>query len=62
MTDPVSEAPTRPGGRKYRMRWWTLAVLSASLLIIIVDDTIVNVALPRCSGSWVRRPQPFSGS
>lgn len=31
---------------KYRMRWWTLAVLSASLLIIIVDDTIVNVALP----------------
>lgn len=32
--------------RKYRMRWWTLAVLSASLLIIIVDDTIANVALP----------------
>lgn len=28
------------------MKWGTLAVLSASLLIIIVDDTIVNVALP----------------
>jgi EmrB/QacA subfamily drug resistance transporter len=32
--------------RTYRMRWWTLAVLSVSLLIIIVDDTIINVALP----------------
>lgn len=28
------------------MRWWTLAVLSLSLLVIIVDDTIINVALP----------------
>jgi EmrB/QacA subfamily drug resistance transporter len=34
------------GDRKFRMRWWTLGVLSLSLLIIIVDDTIVNVALP----------------
>jgi EmrB/QacA subfamily drug resistance transporter len=32
--------------RKYAMRWWTLMVLSISLVIIIVDDTIVNVALP----------------
>lgn len=46
MTEPVFEAPTQQGDRKYRMRWWTLSVLSASLLIIIVDDTIVNVALP----------------
>jgi EmrB/QacA subfamily drug resistance transporter len=30
----------------YRMRWWTLAVLSVSLLIIVADDTIINVALP----------------
>ena len=33
-------------GRKYAMRWWTLLVLSISLVIIIIDDTIVNVALP----------------
>lgn len=32
--------------RKYRMRWWTLITLSTTLLIVIVDDTIVNVALP----------------
>src|SRR5215470_3890736 len=27
-------------------RWWTLAVLCLSLLIIGVDNTILNVALP----------------
>src|SRR4051812_16322084 len=29
-----------------RRRWYTLAVLCLSLLIIVVDNTIVNVALP----------------
>lgn len=32
--------------RKYRLRWWTLAVLSASLVIIGLDNTILNVAIP----------------
>lgn len=32
--------------RKYRMRWWTLAVLSLSLIIIGLDNTILNVAIP----------------
>jgi len=27
-------------------RWWTLGVLCLSLLVIVVDNTIVNVALP----------------
>lgn len=31
---------------KYRRRWWTLVALSVSLLIIIIDDTIINVAVP----------------
>ncbi len=31
---------------KYRRRWWMLVVLSLSLLLIEVDSTIVNVALP----------------
>lgn len=31
--------------RRYRMRWRTLTVLSLSLLIIIIDDTIVNVSI-----------------
>src|SRR5436189_4533697 len=29
-----------------RRRWLTLAVLCLSLLIIVIDNTIVNVALP----------------
>lgn len=32
--------------RKHRLRWLTLAVLSLSLLIIGLDNTILNVALP----------------
>ena len=31
---------------KYERRWWTLAVLSLSLLIIGLDNTILNVAIP----------------
>lgn len=32
--------------KKYRMRWWTLVVLSLSLVIIGLDNTILNVAIP----------------
>src|SRR3712207_1174191 len=35
-------APMTPDPR----RWWTLAVLCLSLLIIGLDNTILNVALP----------------
>ena len=30
----------------YERRWWTLVVLSLSLLVIAIDNTILNVALP----------------
>jgi EmrB/QacA subfamily drug resistance transporter len=33
-------------GRAYDRRWWTLVVLSVSLLVISLDNTILNVALP----------------
>ncbi len=32
--------------RAYRRRWWMLAVLSVSLVIIGLDNTILNVAIP----------------
>ena len=32
--------------RIYERRWWTLAVLCLSLVVISVDNTILNVALP----------------
>ena len=31
--------------RSYRLRWWVLGVLCLSLLVIIVDNSILNVAL-----------------
>ena len=30
-------------------RWWVLAVLCLSLFLVVVDNTIVNVALPTLS-------------
>jgi EmrB/QacA subfamily drug resistance transporter len=42
----TTEAPEPERGKADRRRWWTLAVLSVALLIIIVDDTIINVAIP----------------
>ena len=33
-------------GREQRQRWWALYVLCAGVLMIVLDTTIVNVALP----------------
>src|SRR6516162_6810902 len=32
--------------RAYQRRWWILGVLNFSLLVIVVDNSILNVALP----------------
>ena len=32
--------------QKYQRRWWTLGVLSLSLVIIGLDNTILNIAIP----------------
>jgi EmrB/QacA subfamily drug resistance transporter len=40
------DTPNTPDDRIYRRRWWTLAVLSLSLVIIGLDNTVLNVALP----------------
>ena len=41
--------PSAIPSRVHRLRWWTLAVLCLSLLMVVVDNTIVNVALPTLS-------------
>ncbi len=43
MTYPNSASA---GSAIYRRRWWTLLTLSTSLLIIGLDNTILNVAIP----------------
>jgi len=30
----------------YKRRWWTLLVIALSVLVVVLDSTIVNVALP----------------
>ncbi len=37
------------GADVHRRRWWILAVLCLSVLLVVVDNTIVNVALPTMS-------------
>ena len=43
---PKGQAPYGAAPAAYRRRWYTLGVLCLSLLVIVVDSTIVNVALP----------------
>jgi len=45
-TQTSAYAPTTVDDHVYRRRWWTLAVLCMSLVVIGVDNTILNVALP----------------
>ncbi|WP_241830765.1 MFS transporter [Agromyces atrinae] len=40
---PTSSVPTTASGRR---RWWVLLVLAATQLIVVLDGTIVNIALP----------------
>jgi EmrB/QacA subfamily drug resistance transporter len=43
---PLALAPFDRTSRSYHQRWWILGVLCLALLIIIVDNSILNVAIP----------------
>jgi EmrB/QacA subfamily drug resistance transporter len=43
---PPQLLPFDRTSRSYRLRWWVLGVLNLSLLVIVVDNSILNVALP----------------
>src|SRR5687767_974202 len=38
--------------RAYARRWWTLGVLCLSLVLIGLDATVLNVALPTIQGTF----------
>jgi EmrB/QacA subfamily drug resistance transporter len=42
----TSTLATRAQDRAYERRWWILVVLCFSLLVIVLDNTILNVAIP----------------
>ena len=51
LTRPTDDGtPDRPSGpADDPRRWWTLAVLCTSLVLITIDTTILNVAIPTLS-------------
>lgn len=42
----MSRRAAQQEARSHKNRWWTLAVLCLSVLLVAIDNTIVNVALP----------------
>ena len=40
------DAQAAAGSGTYSKRWWTLSIVSVTVLIATIDETIVNVALP----------------
>jgi EmrB/QacA subfamily drug resistance transporter len=46
MTTTDKNTLTAQHQRAYERRWWVMAILSASVFLVVVDNLIVNVALP----------------
>ena len=69
----MSTLSDRVQEQAYERRWWILVVLCFSLLVIVLDNTILNVAIPTivagprtptaasCSGSSTRYTLVFAG-
>ena len=45
-TSPLEVAETADHAANHAMRWWILAVLGVAQLMVILDNTVVNIALP----------------
>ena len=45
-TSPLDVAETTDHAANHAMRWWILAVLGVAQLMVILDNTVVNIALP----------------
>jgi EmrB/QacA subfamily drug resistance transporter len=42
----MSESMSKLGGSQFERRWWILVVIGVAQLMVVLDATIVNVALP----------------
>lgn len=51
ITDASSADDESRASRHHRMRWWVLAVLGLAQLMVVLDATIVNIALPHAQTS-----------
>ncbi|HEY3833142.1 MAG TPA: MFS transporter [Acidimicrobiia bacterium] len=50
-TTTTADTPFDRASRAFQRRWWILGVLCFSLLVIVVDNSILNVALPELQTS-----------
>ena len=48
---PISDANTRAAKRGSAGRWWALAVLMMPVLLVSIDNTVLNFALPAISAA-----------
>lgn len=48
-TSPTSASPGTPDTEPYERRWLALGVIAMTILLVILDATIVNIALPAVS-------------
>ena len=54
-------ATTAPHDQADAKRWWVLAVLGIAQLMVVLDTTVVNIALHRPSGTWASATRIGSG-
>ena len=43
-------------------KWWTLGAMCFALFMVMLDNTVVNVALPSIERTCTRRSPSWSGS
>jgi len=56
----ISASGTTPGAEPYPKRWLALAVIAVTVLMVILDATIVNIALPAVSEDLGLTPRSHS--
>ena len=59
MTTDIST--THPNAKVHARRWWILAILSLSVFLVVVDNLIINVAIPRSRENSRPLPAVCSG-
>jgi hypothetical protein len=56
------DAAAIPAPEPYERRWLALGVIAMTVLLVILDATIVNIALPPSPPTWASVRRPSSGS
>lgn len=57
--DPATQAPPVTAG--HPQRWLILGVICLAQLTVLLDNTVLNVAIPSSPASWTPRRPTSSG-